>query len=225
VKLDRSYGDACGTAHALDLIGERWALLVVRELTIGPKRYSDLRSDLPGISTNVLAARLDELEHTGVVRRRRLPAPAASAVYELTEWGAQLEPVICAIGRWGAASPLHDRTKHFTVASFVLSLRTNFDKTAAAGVRLTIEFRLGDDRFVAEVRSGRLTVERGEAAAPDAVVTAPPPVLAGVIYGGLRLRDAIDSGALSVVGRRAAVERFRKLFVLPPTAAPAAVSG
>src|SRR5450756_2718555 len=101
----RSYHDACGMAHALDLVGERWALLVVRELVLGPKRYTDLRADLPGISTTVLAHRLDELEQTGVVRRRRLAPPAGSTVYELTDWGQELEPVIRQLGRWGARSP------------------------------------------------------------------------------------------------------------------------
>lgn len=215
----RSYGDACGAAHALDLIGERWALLVVRELLLGPKRYSDLRADLPGISTNVLADRLEELEHIGVVRRRRLPAPAASAVYELTEWGAELEPVICAVGRWGARSPLHDRTAYFSVTSFVLSLRTNFSKAAAAGVRCVVQFRIGDDVFVARVAGGRFHIERGETDAPDAVVAGAPGVLAGVIYGGLALRQAIRSGDVTVTGKLSDVQRFFGVFMLPPPAA------
>ena len=102
-----SYNEACGIAHALDLVGERWALLVVRELVLGAKRYSDLRADLPGISTNVLSHRLDELEDRGVVRRRRLPPPAASWVYELTEWGQELEPIIRQLGSWAAGAPGH----------------------------------------------------------------------------------------------------------------------
>lgn len=215
----RSYADACGMAHALDLIGERWALLIVRELVLGPKRYSDLMADLPGISTNVLAARLDGLEKSGVVQRRRLPAPAASTVYELTEWGTQLEPVICTIGRWGASSPRHDRTAHLSTASFVLSLRTNFDKAAAAGVRMVVEFRIGDDAFVADVRNARFRIERGTAEHPDAVLTGPAPVLAGILYGGLPLPAAIESGAATLVGETTAVDAFRQCFVLPPTAA------
>lgn len=216
MSLSRSYSDACGAAHGLDLIGERWALLVVRELLLGPKRYSDLRADLPGISTNVLATRLDELEQAGVVRRRRLPAPAASAVYEVTEWGAQLEPVICQIGRWGARSPLHDRTAHLSVTSFVLSLRTNFDAAAAAGVRASIALRFGDDDFVADVKKGRLRIERGDSGAAQAVVTGSPPVLAGIIYGGRPLGDAVRAGDVVLTGDAAAVQALFSVFVLPP---------
>ena len=98
----RTYGDACGIPRALDRVGERWALMVIRELVLGPKRFTDLRTGLPGASPNVLAQRLRELEHAGVVRRRRLPPPAASQVYELTDWGRELEPVLLALGRWGA---------------------------------------------------------------------------------------------------------------------------
>ncbi|MEP7054892.1 MAG: winged helix-turn-helix transcriptional regulator [Actinomycetota bacterium] len=218
VTPDRTYADACGTAHALDLIGERWALLVVRELLLGPKRYSDLLADLPGISTNVLAARLDSLERTGIVLRRRLPPPAASAVYELTMWGAELEPVICAIGRWGARSPLHDKTANFSVASFVLSLRTNFSKAAADGLRTTIQFRMPDDTFVAKVRGGRFSVDRGEAADADAILTGEPATFAGIIYGGLTVNDAITLGLLTMTGDPRMFERFRSSFVLPPVA-------
>src|SRR6266540_2349588 len=99
---DRRYGQTCGIAHALDLVGERWALLVVRELLLGPKRFTDLREGLPGIGANVLASRLRELESAGVVQRRTLPAPAAATVYELTEYGRELEEPLLAFGRWGA---------------------------------------------------------------------------------------------------------------------------
>src|SRR6187399_2266978 len=125
----RSFGQYCGVAHALDLIGERWALLVVRELILGPKRFTDLRGDLSGISPNVLTQRLDDLEHAGVLRRRKLPPPAATWVYELTEWGAQLEPVIMAIGRWGARSPLL-ATGSMSPDALVLSFRTMFSGEA-----------------------------------------------------------------------------------------------
>jgi len=211
----RTYADACGTAHGLDLVGERWALLVVRELLLGPKRYSDLRADLPGISTNILSTRLDELEQVGVVRRRRLPPPAASAVYELTDWGRELEPVICQIGRWAARSPLHDRTAHLSVTSLVLSLRTMFDSSAAAGLRVTLELRLGDDSFVALVDDGGFSIERGTADQPDAVLAGAPPVLAGVIYGGRPLSKAVAAGDVVLSGDAGAVERLLRTFVLP----------
>src|ERR687894_3181763 len=129
----RTYDDACAAAHALDLVGERWALLVVRELVLGPKRFTDLRAGLPHVSPNVLAQRLRELEVAGVVRRRKLPPPAASRVYELTEWGLELEPAIIQLGRWGARSPSRPRDAAIGVDSIVLALRTMFDPRVAEG--------------------------------------------------------------------------------------------
>src|SRR5687767_14711475 len=131
----RSYEDGCATAHALDIIGERWALLVVRELLLGPKRFTDLRADLPGVSPNVLSQRLDELERVAVLRRRRLAPPAAAWVYELTEWGAELEPVILQLGRWGARSPFMKPDLPMSVDSLALSLRAMFDPGAANGFK------------------------------------------------------------------------------------------
>src|SRR5687768_4583891 len=118
----RTYGEACAAAHALDLIGERWALLVVRELLLGPKRFTDLRSGIVHASPNVLAQRLRELEEAGVVRRRKLPPPAASRVYELTEWGQELEPVVTGLGRWGARSPSHRRDIGMSIDSHILAM-------------------------------------------------------------------------------------------------------
>src|SRR3712207_6795803 len=135
----RKYDDGCAAAHALDLVGERWALLVVRELLLGPKRFTDLRAGLPNASPNVLAQRLRELERTGVVRRRKLPPPAASRVYELTEWGMELEPVIISLGRWGARSPLRPRDAAIGVDSIILALRTMFDPHAAEGIEASYE--------------------------------------------------------------------------------------
>jgi DNA-binding HxlR family transcriptional regulator len=218
MSTQRSYDDACGMAHALDLVGERWALLVVRELTVGPKRFSDLKTGLPGISTNVLSHRLDELERHGVVRRRHLPPPAASWVYELTEWGAELEPVIRQFGRWGARSPAHRPDLHLSVASWILSLRTNFDPAAAAGMSSEYEVRLGEDCFRARIQDGVLDVERGPAERPSAVLTGSPEALAGVIYGGRDLDQAIATGDLLVDGDQASAGRFMQLFPLPTPA-------
>src|SRR6185295_18242559 len=123
----RRYDDACGTAHALDLIGERWALLVMRELMLGPKRFSDIRADLPGISANTLTQRLEGLEAVGLVVRRRLPPPAAAQVYELTQWGYEAEPIIQTMGRWATRSPAHDPTMPLSATSLMLSFRTMGD--------------------------------------------------------------------------------------------------
>lgn len=205
-------------AHALDLVGERWALLVVRELVVGPKRFSDLKADLPGISTNVLSHRLDELERTGVVRRRRLPPPAASWVYELTEWGSELEPIMCRLGRWGARSPAHRPDLQLSVASFVLSLRTNFDIGAARGLTADYELRLGENRFHAHLSDGRFRIEPGTLAHPAAVIAGGPEALAGVIYGGRDLDEAIAAGDVAVEGDGDQVRRFFGLFPLPERA-------
>jgi DNA-binding HxlR family transcriptional regulator len=214
----RTYSDACGMAHALDLVGERWALLIVRELVLGAKRYSDLKSDLPGISTNVLSHRLDELERAGVLTRRRLPPPAASWVYELTDWGRELEPIIQQLGRWGARSPSHPLDAHLSVTSFVLSLRTNFDPAAAGDLAAECEIRLGEDWFRARVASGRFTMTRGQAEHPDAIVDSSPGALASIIYGGRDLDEAIAAGDVSIEGDRGRFERMCKLFVLPAPA-------
>src|SRR6188508_245397 len=120
--MTRTYDDGCGIAHALDLVGERWALLVVRELLLGPKRFTDLRAGLPGISANILSQRLRELEAEGIVARDTLPPPAGVAVYALTPRGAELEPVVLALGAWGIRSPTLPRDAHVGVDSVILSL-------------------------------------------------------------------------------------------------------
>lgn len=218
----RSYEDGCAAAHALDLIGERWALLVVRELVLGPKRFTDLRSGLPGASPNVLAQRLRELEEAGVVRRRKLPPPAASRVYELTEWGMDLEPVIIRLGRWGARSPSKPRDAALGVDSLILSFRTMFDPRAAEGLRASYELRFGEDRFRAEVAGGHFEVERGSADHPDAIIETDSNTLAALVYDDRDLAEALRSGDVSVEGDKMAVKRFLGLFPLPePAAAPA----
>jgi DNA-binding HxlR family transcriptional regulator len=218
MSAQRSYEDACGMAHALDLVGERWALLVVRELVVGPKRFTDLKAALPAISTNVLSHRLDELEREGVVRRRRLPPPAASWVYEVTEWGAQLEPIMRQLGRWGARSPSHRPELPLSVASFVLSLRTNFDPSAARALTADYELRVGEDRFRARVSGGRFQIGLGSATNPAAVLEGDPGALASVLYAGRDLKAAIAAGDVRVEGDLPEVKRFLSLFPLPEPA-------
>ena len=215
----RTYDDGCAAAHALDLVGERWALLVVRELLLGPKRFTDLRSGLPHASPNVLAQRLRDLEAAGVVRRGKLPPPAASKIYELTEWGRDLEPVIIELGRWGVRSPTKPPDAELGVDSLILSFRTMFDPDRAEGLDASYEFRLGEDRFRAEVDEGRLEIERGTAEQPDATVEADAGTLAGLVYNDLELDDTLSSGDLRIIGDRATVERFLALFPLPELAA------
>jgi len=217
----RTYDDGCAAAHALDLVGERWALLVVRELLLGPKRFTDLRAGLPGASPNVISQRLRDLEGVGIVRRRKLPPPAASRVYELTEWGGELEPVIVRLGRWGARSPTKPRDAALGVDSLVLSLRTMFDPRAAEGFGASYELRFGEDRFRAVVDDGRFEISRGSADDPDAIVEADSDTVAGLLYAGRPLAEAVESGDLKVEGDRAAFERFLGLFPLPEPAPPA----
>lgn len=158
----KRYNDACATAHAMELLGERWALLVVRELHAGPRRFTDLRASLPGISANVLTQRLEGLELAGIVQRRELPPPAASRVYELTEWGYESEPIFQVMGRWAARSPWHDPTQAFSAASFMLSLRTMFDAGRGAAVRGRINYVIGQTRLACTIADGALEIGPGE---------------------------------------------------------------
>lgn len=208
----RRYDDACGTAHALELIGERWALLVVRELMFGPRRFGDLRASLPGLSANVLTQRLEGLEAAGVVERRRLPPPASVQVYDLTDWGREAQPMISELGRWAARSPAHDPTLPLSPVSMMLSFRTMFDARKAGDARMRLGFRFGEEGFVVEVADGTLTVTRTAPEAVDAVVSASPEAVAAVVYGG-----APVSG-LTIEGSRAAFERFAGFFELPAKA-------
>ena len=212
----RSYDDACGAAHALDLVGERWALLVIRELMFGPKRFGELRGSLPGISANVLTQRLEGLEAAGVLCRRRLGPPVSAQVYELTPWGYESEPIFQTLGRWAARSPSHDPTLPFSAASLMLSLRTMLDPDRAGGLDLRIGWRLGDEIFVTRLSGGRIEAARADSLeGADVVLTGAPPVLAGAIYGGQPLAVLEGAGVLRIEGDRTAAERFVTLFPLP----------
>jgi DNA-binding HxlR family transcriptional regulator len=214
----RRYDDACGTAHALDLIGERWALLVLRELMLGPKRFSDLRADLPGISANTLTQRLEGLETHGLLVRKRLPPPAAAQVYELTEWGYEAEPIVQVMGRWATRSPGHDPTMPLSATSLMLSFRTMGDPARMRGLKARIGFRIGAETFLVEIADGRLTAERGPAEGADLIFTGPAPAIAGFVYGGVPLEALEAEGALQVAGDRALAAQFATLFPLPPKA-------
>jgi DNA-binding HxlR family transcriptional regulator len=213
--IKRRYDDACGTAHGLELIGERWALLVLRELMLGARRFSDLRADLPGISANVLTQRLTELEERGLVRKKRLPPPASVQVYEATEWGLEAEPIVQILGRWAARSPAHDPTLPISATSIMLSLKTMMDEKKAKGFEARIGFRLRDESFVGRVRKGRFKVVRQELAETDFSFTGTPQQLAAVIYGGAPLETMVFEGNSSLA------KRFVTLFPLPPKAPPA----
>jgi len=213
----KRFEDACGLAHAMDLIGERWAMLVLRELAYGPRRFSGLKRDLTGISANVLTQRLTELEARGLVRKSKLPPPASVQVYEATEWGLEAIPVIANLGRWAARSPLHDPTLPMSHVSIVMSLQTLISPERAAGVSMRVGFRLGDADYVTTVRDGRLDVERTEPANCAATFIGLPTAVAGVIHGGAPLDTIRIEGDFDLA------RRFIGLFVLPAKveAAPA----
>lgn len=214
----RYYEDACAAAHALDLFGERWALLVIRELMLGPKRFSDLKADLPGLSANVLTQRLESLEAAGVLVHRRLPPPASSQVYELTAWGYESEPIFQAMGRWAARSPFHDPTLPFGSVSLMMSLRTMLSPKLAGEMAARMEFRTGKETFRLQLAHGELTTERGTADRPDFILTGEARMIAAAIYGGQSFEALEAAGMIKLDGDRDVAGRFVTLFPLPPKA-------
>jgi DNA-binding HxlR family transcriptional regulator len=218
----RTYGDGCGIAHALDLIGERWALLVVRELLLGPKRFKDLRAGLPSASTNVLSQRLRDLEAAAIVRRRTLPPPAGSSVYELTEWGRELKPIVLSLGTWAVRSPSFPEGQPVGTDSVILALGTFFDAEAAGDLDARYELQLGDDTFHVTVAGGEIALDRGPAEDPVAVVETDANAFSAVVWNGRPLADALRAGELAIEGDRRAVERLLRLFPQPAPAAPPA---
>jgi DNA-binding HxlR family transcriptional regulator len=199
-------------ARALDVIGERWAVLVIRELLLGPKRFTDLRAGMPNLSPDVLSQRLRELEQAGVLRRDKVPPPLAAQVYELTDWGRELEPVVLGLGRWGSRAPFPPGDATLGVDSLVLALKTLYDPRRADGLESSsFELRLGDQRFEARPRNGRLDVTRGAATDPDATIATDPGTLEHILWHG----HPLTTEDLSITGNREAAVRFLTLFPLP----------
>ena len=201
----RSYKQQCGIARALDLVGERWALLVLRELVLGPRRFTDLRDGLPGIATNVLSQRLRQLERDGIVTRRRLPPPAASNVYELTEYGQELVPIMLALGRWGARSIGHGTPEHRTQGRwFAVALQAFFDPEAAADVTAKVALDFGDAQVTLRLDEGRLEVVPGMDDDMDLTIAADPETLVAYLSGA--------EVAFVAEGDRELLERLRDVF-------------
>ena len=211
----RWYDDACGTALALELVGERWSLLIVRELMFGGRRFSDLRSGLPGVSANVLAQRLERLERVGIIQRRKLPPPASVQIYELTPWGYEAEIILQELGRWATRSPLHDPTLPLSAASIMMSFRTMYSRERAKGETATIGFRFGDEAFVLNFGPEGIRTRRGEPEGCALVVSTNPMSFASVVYGGRPVLDAEASGELTFTGDRTLFDRFVGWFPLP----------
>jgi DNA-binding HxlR family transcriptional regulator len=209
----RRYDDACGLAHALELLGERWAMLVLRELAYGPRRFSELKADLQGISANVLTQRLGELEARGLVRKIKLAPPASVQVYQATEWGLEAIPVIASLGKWAARSPCHNPNQPMSHVSLIMSLQTLLSPALADGLDARIGFRLGEADYVTALRDGRLDVQRGDVAGCDVVFVGTSSEVSGVIHGGAPFEMIRVEGDLELA------KRFVTLFPLPPKVA------
>ena len=205
----------CSVAHALDLVGERWALLVVRELILGAKRFRELHDGLPGVSTNVLSNRLKELETTGVIRRRLLPRPASGAVYELTEYGRELEDIVVALGRWGAMTiEARSAEQVFKPEWFAIALLGSFRPESARRVRATYQLRLDGAVFYLRVDRGRLEHGRGPAKDADLVIETDSEGLFALLMGQISAADAVGAGVVKIDGGLDELQRMIELFAL-----------
>jgi DNA-binding HxlR family transcriptional regulator len=208
----RHYHDPCGVARALDLIGDRWALLVVRELLFGPKRFQQLRTGLQPVSPNVLSQRLRDLESAGVVRRDLLDPPASVTVYALTERGRSLEPVLLALGRWGSGEPVRTG-RELSTSALLLALKTVFDPGAA--VDATVALGVSGDWFEVVVAGGTIGIRHGRARQPDVSMEADVPTLRRVAFGRQGMADAEREGRLVVTGDRGLADGFTRMFPVP----------
>jgi DNA-binding HxlR family transcriptional regulator len=222
----RAYGQFCGFARALEIVGERWSLLVVRDLVFGSKRYDELRAGLPKIPSSTLSARLDELEGAGVIRRREHGEPDAGVVYELTQYGSELDHILLDLGLWGARS-LHQPTPDdvLTLDSAILSLYTTFRPDVTEGVRVIYEIRYGERMIVhALVEDGVVKIGEGRLAGADLVIKVEhATALLDLMSGTIAAAEAVRSGRLLIEGELADLELFAYLFHIP--AAPEPPSG
>jgi DNA-binding HxlR family transcriptional regulator len=210
MKVKRSYGQYCAVARALDLIGERWTLLLVRELLLGPRRYTDLLRGLPGIGTNLLADRLRELEAAGLVARRTLPPPASSSVYELTQLGEGLRATVLELGRWGGRL-LGEPAGEMRPGWYVVSMTATFRPDAAAGLDETYELRVDDDAFALHVHDG--TVDIVPPVRADLVLTTDLEGFVGLLAGHV----APDDPRIAIEGEPEQLDRLLEIFRWPST--------
>lgn len=211
----RTYADPCGIARALDVLGERWSLLVVRELLLGPRRFGQVLDGLTGMSPNVLSQRLRELESGGIVRRRVLEPPASVAVYELTERGHALEPLLLDLGRWGSTERQTSR-RELSATSMLVALKTMFDPPVDA--RVTYGLQLADEQFEVTIAGDEIGVARGRPEPADARLATDVSTLRMVVFFGTGVRAAEQAGALTITGDRRAAARFPKFFRRPAVA-------
>ncbi|GAA2810269.1 winged helix-turn-helix transcriptional regulator [Nonomuraea dietziae] len=213
----RTYNQYCATARTLDLVGERWTLLLIRELLTGPKRFGDLQASLRGLGTGLLAARLKHLEREGLAHKITLPPPARTPAYALTESGEELGPAVLALARWGLKWAMGERreSETFHPGWAVLGLRACFDAEAADGLRAVYEFRVDDEVFHARIDDGTIETLHGPAQHPDVIITIGEEAFLDLTGHGLTLAEVVEGGAASASGDREALRRLQGLFRLP----------
>lgn len=214
---NRSYSQYCGLAYALDIVGERWTLLIVRELIPGPRRFKDLVDGLPGISTNLLSERLKGLEQQGLLSRRTLPPPAGSTVYELTPLGQALEKTLLELGKWGSqfVPPSAEDATLLHVGSYALTLKTFFRPEQAQGVNETYELRIDNEVLQVQIKEGEIQVQQGEALEADMILHTDMPTYLGLLQRQMQPDEAISGRLIRIEGDPAALSRFLDLCGLP----------
>ncbi len=214
---NRSYNQLCGLAYALDIVGERWTMLIMRELVAGPRRFTDLMAGLPGVSTNLLTERLKGLEEKRVIRRRVLPAPAGSTVYELTAVGQALQPALLELGKWGRQFvPASMEGVHVLhVGSYALTPQTFFRPELAQGVNETYALYIGDEVQQIRITGGEIDVQQREPSQADMALYAETPVYLGLLLGEIDLDAALAGGLIRVEGDIDALRRFLMICGIP----------
>jgi DNA-binding HxlR family transcriptional regulator len=216
----RSYNQYCGLAYALDIVGERWTILIIRELIAGPRRFTDLVEGLPGISTNLLAERLKSLEQQGMLRRRVLPPPAASTVYELTSLAQALETSLLELGKWGSqfVPPSAEGATVLNVGSYALTLKTFFRPEQAQAVNETYELHIDNEVLRVRIKAGEIDVRQGENQNADVIFYTDMPTYLGLLQRKIQPDEAISGGLIRIEGDPAALTRFLELCGLPDPA-------
>ncbi|MGD9714545.1 MAG: winged helix-turn-helix transcriptional regulator [Thermomicrobiales bacterium] len=219
--MKKDYGQYCGLSHALDLIGGRWTLLIVRELLTGPKRFTDLEQGLPGIPTNMLSTRLRELEDTGLIERKLLPRPLSGVVYALTDYGRELEDPLMRLGLWGARSlPEPSPDDFFSYSSLAMGLRAMFRPEAVTGVNLSFAIEGGTQVLHGTIEAGDLVILQDDAPDADLVISAEPAVVADILRGVRTVDDALAAGDLPFEGSNDDLRHFFAAFTLAERAIP-----
>lgn len=213
----RSYNQFCALAYALDIVGERWTLLIIRELLTGPRRFKDLLDGLPDISTNLLSERLKSLEEEGLLIHRVLPPPAGSAVYELTAVGRALETPVIELGRWGAQflPPSLVDVNLPSVGVMGLAIKAFFRPQLAQGVHESYEFHIGNEVLQVKIDDGALQVQQGSTANADALFHTEMPIFLGLFAGQLQAEEAVAGGLIRIEGDPGALNRFLDVCGVP----------